>query len=177
VSLAVRRLSPRAIGFRRPADWPRTVLIALCAAVFLQVLSTFVTEPLISRITGRATDLSQFRDVVGNVGIALVWLAIAWTIAAFGEEFVYRGYVLNRVADSLGGGSRAMLAAVAATALLFGIGHYYQGPTGMADTGISGLVFGGLYVWSGRNLWLPILAHGLADTIAIVVIFLGLIDV
>jgi membrane protease YdiL (CAAX protease family) len=104
-------------------------------------------------------------------------LAIAWTIAAFGEEFVYRGYVLNRVADSLGGGSRAMLAAVAATALLFGIGHYYQGPTGMADTGISGLVFGGLYVWSGRNLWLPILAHGLADTIAIVVIFLGLIDV
>jgi CAAX protease family protein len=121
--------------------------------------------------------LSQFRDLVGNAGVALVWLLIAWTFAAFGEEFVYRGYVLNRMAEAAGGRSRAWPFAVVATAMLFGIGHYYQGPTGMIDTGFTALVLGGLYLWSGRNLWLPILAHGLSDTIAIVLIYAGVIDV
>jgi membrane protease YdiL (CAAX protease family) len=177
ISLLIRRQSLQAIGFRRVVSWRRTVLIATCFAVFLQVLSVYVTEPLISHSTGQPSDLSQFRDAVGNVGVTSVWLAIAWTFAAFGEEFVYRGYVLNRIADALGSGSRALGIAMVATSVLFGIGHSYQGATGMIDTTISGLVFGGLYVWSGRNLWLPILTHGLADTIAIVLIFLGLITV
>jgi uncharacterized protein len=174
ISLAIRRQSLRSIGFRRPTSWTRTFLIALAAAAALQLLSTYVTEPLISRFTNQPSDLSQFRELVGNAEVALVWLAIVWTFAAFGEEFVYRGYVLNRMAESAGGGSVAWPFAVIATAVLFGIGHYYQGPTGMIDTAISALVFGGLYVWSGRNLWPPILAHGLSDTIAVAAIYCGL---
>jgi membrane protease YdiL (CAAX protease family) len=143
----------------------------------LQLLSIYVTEPIISRFTHQASDLSQFRDIVGNVGVAAVLLVIAWTFAAFGEEFVYRGYILNRVADVFGSGSPALLIGVVATAVLFGIGHYYQGATGVIDTMIAALVYGGLYAWSGRNLWLPILAHGLTNTIGIVLIFLGLIAV
>src|SRR5262245_43272021 len=61
----------------------------------------------------------------------------------------------SRAAEALGGRPRAFWTAVVVTAALFAIGHYYQGPTGIVDTGISALVFGGLYVWSGRNLWLP----------------------
>lgn len=63
------------------------------------------------------------------------------------------------------------------TSFLFGVGHYHQGLTGLIDTAISTLILGALYVWSGRNLWAPILAHGLTDTIAIVVTFLGWIKV
>jgi hypothetical protein len=29
---------------------------------------------------------------------------------------------------------------------------------------------------TGRNLWLPILTHGFSDTIAVAVIFLGLVE-
>ena len=177
ISLAWRRQSLKSIGFRSPSRWTQTFLIALAAAIALQLISTYITEPLIARFTHQRSDLSQFREIVGNLGVTLVWLAIVWTFAAFGEEFVYRGYVLNRLAEAAGGGPRAWPFAVVASAVLFGIGHYYQGPTGMIDTGFTALLFGGLYVWSGRNLWLPILAHGLSDTIAIVVIYAGLIDV
>ena len=114
---------------------------------------------------------------MSNFKVALVWLTIVWTFAAFGEEFVYRGYVLNRMAEAAGGGPRTWPLAVVATAILFGIGHYYQGLTGIIDTAISALVFGGLYIWSDRNLWLPILTHGLTDTIAIMAIYLGVISV
>ncbi len=177
LSLALRRQSLRSIGFRRPESWTRTFLIALAVGIGLQLLSTYVSEPLIRRFTGESSDLSQFRDITGDIQITLIWLAIAWTFAAFGEEFVYRGYVLNRMAETLGGTPMSFWMAVVGTAMLFGIGHYYQGPTGMIDTGISALVFGALYVWSGRNLWLPILTHGLTDTIAIVLIFFGLVQV
>ena len=45
----------------------------------------------------------------------------------------------------------------------------------MADTTVSGLVFGMLYLTGGRNLWLPILTHGFSDTIALVLIYFGLV--
>ena len=176
LSLALRRQSLGSIGFRVPESWTRTFLIALAVAIGLQLLSTYVSEPLIRRFTGESSDLSQFRDITGDIQITLVWLAIAWTFAAFGEEFVYRGYILNRMAETLGGTHLAVWVAVFGTALLFGIG-ITVGPAGMIDTGISALVFGALYIWSGRNLWLPILTHGLTDTIAIVLIFFGLIQI
>jgi membrane protease YdiL (CAAX protease family) len=43
----------------------------------------------------------------------------------------------------------------------------------MLATGISGLVFGVLYLATGRNLWAPILAHGIYDTVGFLLIFLG----
>ena len=30
---------------------------------------------------------------------------------------------------------------------------------------------------AGRNLWLPILAHGFSDTIAVTAIYLGLVEI
>jgi hypothetical protein len=52
-SLAIRRQSLRSIGFRRPSSWALTFLIALAAAAALQLLSTYGTEPLISRFTNQ----------------------------------------------------------------------------------------------------------------------------
>ena len=57
--------------------------------------------------------------------------------------------------------------------VLFGFGHSYQGLAGMIDTGIHGLILGAVYLASGRNLWVTILAHGTADTIALGMVFLG----
>jgi uncharacterized protein len=100
---------------------------------------------------------------------------VIWTLAALGEELAYRGYLLNRVAELAGGGRTAWLASLCGVAVLFGLGHLYQGLTGVVDSTVSGLVFGGLYLASGRNLWVPILTHGLTDTIALVLVFFDLV--
>jgi membrane protease YdiL (CAAX protease family) len=42
------------------------------------------------------------------------------------------------------------------------------------DSGIAGLILGAAYLLTGRNLWTSIIAHGLIDTFAIIVVFLGL---
>lgn len=93
LSLRRRGLTWRTLGLRRPDSWITTILIALVSAVAYQLLSEFVIEP----ITGRP-DLSDFQSMVDNLPAALGILALVWTLAAFGEQMAYRGYVLERVA-------------------------------------------------------------------------------
>lgn len=57
------------------------------------------------------------------------------------------------------------------SSLVFGLVHYYQGVNGIVITGIGGLVNGLLYFKFGKNLWASIFAHGIADTIAFVLIY------
>jgi membrane protease YdiL (CAAX protease family) len=57
--------------------------------------------------------------------------------------------------------------------LLFGCGHYYKGPSGVVDSTYSGFVRGAFFLLSGRNLWTPILAHEIADTVALFAVFMG----
>ena len=175
LSLRLRGLGWKTLGLRQPRRWIITIAVALAAGIALQLLSEFVTEPIIERLTGRAADLSSFRSLVGNLPATLVMLALVWTLAAFGEEMAYRGYVLERAAALGQHSSAAYLVAMVAVSLLFGLGHYYQGLAGMVNSAFSGLFFGALYLAAGRNLWLPILAHGFSDTIGLGLIYFGLV--
>ena len=161
-------------ALRRPKPWGKTVRMALTAAALLQLGSILVVQPLATRLWHRPEQMSSALNVPAFDGmLALRNLAIVWFFAAFGEEVSYRGYLLTRAAD-VGNRSRlAYLAAVLYVAVLFGAGHFYKGPAGVMDSTYSGLVLGGLYLLSGRNLWAAILAHGLSDTFAVLVIFLG----
>ena len=67
----------------------------------------------------------------------------------------------------------AYWAAMTVVSLLFGFGHYYKGPPGVLDSTYSGFVLGAFFLLSGRNLWTPILAHGIADTVAVFAVFMG----
>ena len=175
LSLRRRGLGWRAVGLTRPPSWKATIVTAILAGIALQVLSECVTEPLVERLTGETADLSSFRSLVGNLPGALGMLALVWTLAAFGEEMAYRGYVLERAAALGHGSKRAYLVAMLLVSALFGLGHFYQGVAGVVGSTFSGLFFGALYLASGRNLWLPILAHGFSDTIALGLIYLGLV--
>jgi membrane protease YdiL (CAAX protease family) len=108
-----------------------------------------------------------------SVKQALTSLIIVWTFAAFGEEFGYRGYLLTRAADVGNRSNIAYVAAMLFAAVLFGLGHYYKGPAGVLDSTYSGLVLGSVYLLTGRNLWASILAHGISDTFAVVVVYIG----
>ena len=57
--------------------------------------------------------------------------------------------------------------------VLFGFAHLEQGISGVVANTSAGLVYGGLYLSSGRNLWTPIIAHGVYDTVALLLIFWG----
>jgi membrane protease YdiL (CAAX protease family) len=173
VALWLRGEGCRGVGLQRPSSWGRTVLIGLGAGIAYQFLSLHVLEPLIARFTGGLPDVSLFRPLIGSWGFLLLSMAVSWTVAAFGEEFMYRGYLMNRIAEIAGGKAAAWGVALVVTSVLFGLGHLYQGTAGVITTGLNGLIFGVLYLVSRRNLWIPILAHGAMDTVGFLLIFLG----
>jgi membrane protease YdiL (CAAX protease family) len=111
--------------------------------------------------------------VVGNPKLLLIALALSWILAAFGEEMVYRGYMMNRVADLMNRSRRAWVVSLIAVHVGFGMAHAYQGVTGVIDEGLMGLLLGLIYLRTDRNLAVPIIAHGAQDSIDFILIFLG----
>jgi CAAX protease family protein len=172
LSLWLRRSGWRAIGLSRP-HFGRTLLLGVVIGTAYQFLSLALIDPLIARLTGRLPDVSQFAPLVGNLQGLLFCLAVVWTLAAFGEELVYRGYLTNRIAELVDAKRARWVVSLLASSALFGAVHYYQGASGVIATGLCGLLYGTLYLVSGHNLWLPIVAHGVLDGVACVLIFLG----
>lgn len=173
LSLHLRNGRLSAIGFKRPSSWTRVVLIALVAAALRIALGDLVIEPLTERFWPPAAAPTGAEAITGSVRNALFALLIVWTFAAFGEEIVYRGYLLLRAADLGKRSTMAYWMAMVAVSVLFGFGHYYKGPAGIIDSTAAGLILGAAYLLSGRNLWTSILAHGFVDTFAVVVVYLG----
>jgi len=173
LSLRLRKLRWKEVGLRRSESWPRTILMGIAAGASIEMLELFVTQPLLVRLVGKMPDLSAFELLRRNAKLLLVALALTWTLAAFGEEMVYRGYLMNRVAG-LGGNSRlAWAASLVLVNVLFGCAHMGQGITGMIENMIDGALLALLYLWRGRTLAAPIIAHGVTDTIDCLLLFLG----
>ncbi len=167
----------RNLGFRRPASWPLTVLGAVVFAAAFQLFAWKVILPLLEWAGVAPPDLTAFAAMRGNVPMFLTYLAVSWTTAGFGEEIICRGFLLPRTTKLLGGGRGAWGLALLVTSIGFGLLHFYQGPTGMVLTGVTGFVLGCVYLMAGKNLWPAILAHGFLDSFAFLLLFLGWFEI
>ena len=170
-----RRPDVRGFGLGRPASIPRTLIIGVLVGVGYQIVGTYVVEPAITRLTtGVLPDVSGFRHLVGDRRALAQFTFQAVVFAGFFEEVAFRGWILTRFAE-LGRYSRGAWAGAAlASSVLFGLIHTYQGVSGMISTGLSGLLFAGVYFATGRNLWASIVAHGVMDVAGFFMIYLGI---
>jgi membrane protease YdiL (CAAX protease family) len=174
VSLWWRGPGWRAIGLRRPSNAGLTLALGIAVGGGYQFLGLYLIEPHIARATsGELPDVSAFRPLVGNEAQLVFWLAMSWIFAAMMEELVYRGWITNRLAELWRFSTNGWIAGVLVSSALFGVGHLYQGASGMIATGLSGFVFGCLYLATDRNLWASILAHGFMDTVGFLMIYFG----
>jgi uncharacterized protein len=174
LSLWLRGIGWHQLGFCLLPGWKRLLWLGIAAGIAMEALELFVTQPILVRLLGKYPDLSVLHDVVGSVPLVLVMIALAWTLAAVGEELVWRGYIFNRLGDSLGGSHSGPTAiALVTVSAAFGLAHLDQGATGIIENTIDGILLGLLYLKSGRNLLAPIVAHGITDTLDALIIFSG----
>ncbi len=173
VSLRVRGLRWRDVGFTRYRSWKATIAIGVVLGTVLETFQLLVTQPILSKIFGKEPDLDLFRMVTGNIKMTALFIVLSWTMAAYGEELFWRGYLMNRVADVFGRSRTAWIASLAVISIAFGLAHGYQGLTGWIEEGLAGLALGVMYLRTGRNLAVPIVAHGVCDTIDMGLIFFG----
>lgn len=173
ISLRLRGLRWRDVGltWKRPAM--QMILFGVIGGIAIELIELFISQPLLVRITHRPPDLSDFIELRGNFKLMLVGLGLTWTLAAFGEEMAWRGWLMNRVA---GLGSKTRLAWVVSLLVVnaaFGMAHAYQGLTGILDEGFMGLPLGLTFLWGDECLWIPIIAHGVQDSIDTLLLYSG----
>lgn len=154
------------LGFIRPESWSRVIFIGILTAIVLQSAAL-----LQIKLGGPIPDISSFDQIKNNPWALLGWLMIAWTTAGFGEEIIWRGFILKQISRLFGEGKTGWIIGLVSSALLFGLIHAYQGVTGIVMTGFTGIVYGLLFLNSKRNLWTTIFAHAFTDSLAFILIY------
>jgi len=172
ISLFIRREHIRLLGFKRPQSWARMFGFAFIGVVFLQLFDVGVVLPIMNRLTGTTIDYSGFANLKGNIGQLVLLLVLSWTLAALGEEIVYRGYFQKLLTDLFGSNLPGVLLTIGISSLLFGLAHTEQGIIGVVVTTVDALFFSWLKQRFDNNLWAAILAHGFYNSIGIIVFFI-----
>jgi CAAX protease family protein len=98
----------------------------------------------------------------------LILVALSWTLAAVGEEAVYRGYIPTRIADVFWQKRVGTLPGVGVSSALFVVAHTEQGVIGEVVIFLDALHFSALR-WRFRTA--AVLAHGFNNTIGLVTFF------
>jgi membrane protease YdiL (CAAX protease family) len=86
-------------------------------------------------------------------------------VVAITEETIFRGYLMLRFRALTGGAGWAVLL----SAVVFSLGHGYEGTAGVVTVGAMGLVFALAYVWR-KSLVMPMTMHFLQDFLGIVLL-------
>lgn len=163
------------IGLARPISWLRTVLLSFGTFAGAILLINVVTVIALN-LPGLATepaDISRFNPMEGNLLLFLGYLIATWTTITFGEEMLFRAFLTSQLAGIFGNTKVGWALGVIGSSVAFGLAHYQEGLVGMLTTGAVGLLFALIYLRTGRNLWVTIIAHGLLNTLRFVFVFLG----
>lgn len=172
MSLIARRQGAGSLGLRRPARPVRMAVQVFGLSLLWTALTLAMIMPVVEHLTGQRRDVSQFAPLEGNLGLLLYLLVISWMLAAFGEEFAYRGYVQTRMRDVLPAGRTGLIIAVLLSSLLFGLAHTEQGIVGVILSGIDAIFFS-ILRYRYQTLWAAILAHGFLNTIGMIAYFIA----
>lgn len=156
--------------------WAGPIWLIPLFGLLIVAANLFVLQHLKDIVAGyfvqKPADLGPLLTIYGDLGLYFIWLGIAWTAAAFGEEVIFRGYLLNRVAELLGSNWLAWLAAIFVQALLFALAHAYQGLGSMLTHGIGAIFSGVFFLLFQRSLWPLIIAHGVWDSLGLTLIYM-----
>ena len=173
ISIRLRGLRWKDVGLTVNQPLLKFLAIGLAVGIAMEALELFATQPLLTNLLHKAPDLHQLQPLVGNAKLLILGIVLAWVLAAFGEETVYRGYLTNRCSDLFGRSTTGWIVSAILVTLLFGLAHFPQGPTGIIENVIDGAILAAVYFATGRNLVAPIIAHGIQDTVDVLLIYLG----
>lgn len=150
----------------------KTVLKSLLIALVLFMVFYIFIDPVLQIWLGEF-DLSSIENIRGNLAGYIALMVIMWVFAAFGEEFLFRGYYMKALAELLGNSNKAWLLSAIIMSLYFGISHGYQGLVGAVSAFLWFFSMSLIFNKNRNNLLLLVLIHGFYDSLGITLIYLN----
>lgn len=176
IGLRLRRQTWEHFGLRTgPVDrrslwrtgWQSILVLAFALVAFM------VGSVVASMLFGQQaqSDMSGYSYLQGNLPLFLLALAGVYVVSSFGEEAIYRGFLMTRVAEMVGEGRAGQGVAVGVSAAVFGMIHFGWGAFGIVQTTFLGAALGIAYLLLKRNLWPLIIAHAILDTMLLLPLY------
>lgn len=170
VLLRKRHVSLRSLGFKRPENIGVTIfeglaltaiLLALWVAIwqFYEAMNLGVPYRFMSVLQG-----DEFRFFYAMT-------AVAWIAAAFGEEVLFRGLLLNNFKEIFRGSKAGIVFAVIFQAMIFSLLHMDATLIQSVPVFLTGIILGVAYFLFNRNLWPLIIAHGILNNIYFTLVY------
>lgn len=164
----------KSLGFQRSnLKALRLLVVAPLIAGMMFILYWFVLIPGVTYLTGQPMDFSLFEPYKGDLTAVMSLLPLIWISAAFGEEILFRGYLMRQFTKFCGSSKASILLNIVLFGVIFGWVHAYQGISGQIVTGIVGILLATIFYFRKYDLWFNIAVHGFFDTIALVLIYRG----
>lgn len=164
------------LGFKSISWSEGKKVFLLSLLVFALAVAGFIIGSIImANITGipESANMSGYDYLKDNIGMLLLTLSGVYIVSSFGEEVIYRAFLINRISELGEETKKATIIAVILSSIIFGFVHYEWGPMGIVQTGFMGLALGICYVKFKKKLWILILAHAYMDTILMVQMYLA----
>lgn len=164
-----------ALGFQREKFTAKNLLVyAPLVAFSLFVFYVAVVVPSVELITGVPIDYSSMSQVKGDLPTAIVWLLIVWATAAFGEEIIFRGYLMRQFVKFFGDGKISLAINILIICGFFGYMHMQQGITGQIVAASTGSLLSIIFYLRKYDLWFIMMVHGVFNTLGILSFYFGL---
>ena len=153
-----------------------TILKSLPILIFAAcgfILGSIIMANIVGIPEGSA-DMTKYNYLQDNLPMLIVSLAGAYFASSFGEEVVYRGFLITRLQNIFGGDGRgAVVMAIILSSVIFGFAHFEWGAMGIGQTTFMGAAFGISYLLTKRILWPLVLAHAYMDTILFIQLYMA----
>ena len=164
----------RDLGLKRKGLSTHTFVVGVVSALLWIAFNKWVYHPFITHFFAAEpyTEYDFIRNRLSNLIITIIAASI---IGGFYEEIVFRGFIQTKVREWLMNYKHSFWPAGFLTSFLFGLYHWQQGIFGIIPAFLGGLLWTFLLWRYKGNLWYPIISHAVFDTIALTMIYLGLI--
>lgn len=146
------------------------LLTMLLWAVAWTAVQYSLIMPVQNHLLHDTRNVDSFASVHGNFPNLLLFLLLAWTLAAVIEEIAFRGFFQNRIISLFSNRRLGIVIAVLLTSVLFGVMHTEQGAVGIIVTAVDSVFFS-VIRYRYQSVWACVLVHGFLNTIGLVAFF------
>jgi membrane protease YdiL (CAAX protease family) len=164
----------RDLGLKRHGLTAHTFFAGAVSALLLIAFNKWIYHPFITHFFVVAP-YTEYDFIKNNLSNLIITIIAAWIIGGFYEEIVFRGFIQIKIQEWFIKYQYSFWLAGLFTSSLFGLYHWQQGIFGMIPSFLGGVLWTFLLWRYKGNLWYPIISHALYDTIALVLIYFGVI--
>jgi membrane protease YdiL (CAAX protease family) len=164
----------RNLGLKRNGITAHVVVVGVVSALLWVAFNKWVYHPFITHffVVPSYTEYDFIRNKLSNLVITII---AAWVIGGFYEEIVFRGFIQTKMQELIISYKNSFWIAGLFTSLLFGLYHWQQGIFGIVPAFLGGLLWTFLLWRYKGNLWYPVISHAVYDTIALTMIYFGIV--